>query len=201
MKNFILNVWESKSTVFTVNELANFIEYSSDSSLRLKISNYTKRWYVEKVGRWLYALPNKEINIFELANKIYSPSYISFFSALYHYGIIFQATPNEVFLAYKKSETKKLKNLKLEIHLKCLKESILLNDKWLTFTENYTIASPERAFLDSIYIYNNIYFDNLDILDIEKMTKIIPIYWKNTMMLNRIEKYFPNIKKYECNNN
>ena len=194
MKNFILNVWNSKSTVFTVNELSNFIEHSSDSSLRLKISNYTKRGYIEKIVKWLYALPNKEINTFELANKIYSPSYISFFSALYHHSIIFQAIPNEIFLAYKKSETKKIKNVNLEIQLKCLKESILLNEQWLIFTNNYTIASPERAFLDSIYIYGNIYFDNLDVLNIKKIINLIPLYWKNTMMLSRVKKYFPNIK-------
>ena len=194
MKNVILNVWNSKSTVFTVNELANYIEHSSDSSLRLKISNYTKRWYIEKIARWLYALPNKEINSFELANKKYSPSYISFFSALYHHGIIFQPNPWKIYLAYKKSEIKKLEKLELEIHLKCLKQNILLNKEGLIFTDTFTIASPERAFLDTIYIIKDIYFDNIDILSIKKIKNLLPIYGRNKMMLGRVKKYFPNIK-------
>lgn len=194
MKNIILNVWNSKSTVFTVNELANYIEHSSDSSLRLKISNYAKRWYIEKVTRWLYALPNKEINSFEFANKIYSPSYISFFTALYHHGIIFQPSPQQIYLAYKKSEIKKLEKIWLSIHLKCLKQNILLNREGLIITDTYTIASPERAFLDTIYIINDIYIDNIDKLSIQKIKNLLPIYGRDKMMYERVKKHFPNIK-------
>lgn len=193
MKNIILNVWDSKNTVFTVNELSNIIEHDSDSSLRLKISNYAKKWYIERITKWLYALPNREVNAFELANKIYSPSYISFFSALYHYGIIFQADSSNVFLAYKKSWIKKIEKLNLEISLKNLKQGILLNTDWLIFKWNYTIASPERAFLDTIYLYSNIYFDNIDQLNTEEIKRLIPIYKRDNMMNNRVKKYFPNI--------
>lgn len=191
MKNLILNVWNSKSSVFTINELSNFIEYSSDIAFRSKISNYTKRWYLEKIARWIYSLPNKVINPFELANKIYSPSYISFFSALYSYWIVFQNPSTQIYLAYKKSTIKKIEKLWLEINLKCLKENILLNNEWLIIKDNYTIASPERAFLDTIYLYKNIYFDNLDSLDLDKIRKLIYIYWKDKMMKNRIKNYFP----------
>ncbi len=193
MKNIILNVWNSKSTVFSVNELSNIIEHSSDSSLRLKISNYAKRWYIEKIERWLYALPNREVNPFELANKIYSLSYISFFSALYYHGIIFQADPGHVFLAYKKSSNKFIKKLNLEISLKNLKQDILLNTTWLIYKWTYTIASPERAFLDTIYLYQNIFIDNIDWLKIKEIQKLIPIYKRDNMMQKRVKKYFPNI--------
>ncbi|MDP2395974.1 MAG: hypothetical protein Q8M44_03685, partial [bacterium] len=59
-----------------------------------------------------------------LVNKIYSPSYISFFSALYHYSIIFQYD-TDVYLAYMKSDSRKI--LDFEIKLKTLKNEILLN--------------------------------------------------------------------------
>ncbi len=193
MKNIILNVWDSKNTVFTVNELSNIIEYSSDSSLRSKITHYTKRGYIERIAKWLYVLPNREVNIFELVNKIYSPSYISFFTALYHYWIIFQANPSNIFLAYKKSGTKKIEKLNLEISFKNLKQDILLNTDWLIFNWNYTIASPERAFLDTIYLYSNIYIDNLDLLKIWKIRELIPIYKRDNIMNQRVKKYFPNI--------
>jgi hypothetical protein len=193
MKNFTLNTWNSKNTVFTINELSQIIPHSSDKTLRLKISNYKKRWYIEKITRWIYSIPNIKINSFELANKIYSPSYISFFSALYHHGIIFQANPSQIDLAYKKSQIVKLKNLWLEIKLRCLKEDILLNPEWLLIQDTYTIASPERAFLDTIYLYKNIYFDNIDWLNLDKIKELFPLYKKDKMMKNRILKYFPNI--------
>jgi predicted transcriptional regulator of viral defense system len=55
---------------------------------------------------------------------MYSPSYISFFSALYHHSIIFQYE-NDIYLAYKKSDVRKV--LDFEIKLKNLKKEILLN--------------------------------------------------------------------------
>ena len=192
MKNFTLNIWESKNTVFSVNELSAFIEHSNDNSLRQKISNYVKKWYIEKVVRWIYTLPWKTINPFELVNKIYSPSYISLFSALYHYWIIFQASPWQLYLVYKKSQIKYLKSLSLEIHLKHFKQDILTNTDGLVVHDTYTIASPERAFLDTIYLYSNIYLDNIDKLDLKKIKKLIPIYKRDNMMKNRIKKYFPN---------
>jgi len=193
MKKLILNTWKSKNTVFNVNELSQFIEHSSEASLRIKISNYAKKWYIEKIYRWIYSLPNIEVNPFELANKIYSPSYISFFSALYHHSIIFQANPKEIDLAYKKSQLIQLKDLDLIIKLRFLKKDILLNTEWLIIKDWYTIASPERAFLDTIYLYKNIYFDNIDSLNINKIKDLIPIYKKDKMMIKRVSQYFPNI--------
>lgn len=193
MKNLILNIWKSKNTVFSVNELSQFIEHSSESSLRVKISNYAKKWYIEKVYRWIYSLANIDINPFELANKIYSPSYISFFSALYHHWIIFQANPKEIDLVYKKSQLVQLKDLDLTIRLRFLKQDILLNTEWLIIKDWYTIASPERAFLDTIYLYKDIYFDNIDSLNTDKIKDLIPIYKKDKMMTKRVLQYFPNL--------
>lgn len=193
MKNFTLNIWNKKNTVFDVNDLSQIIEHTSDQSLRQKIFNYTKRWYIEKIHRWIYKIPNKEVNPFELANKIYSPSYISFFSAMYHYWLIFQANPSQIDLAYKKSQLVKFNNLDFSIYLRNLKEDILLNNQWLIFKDTYTIASKERAFLDTIYLFSNIYIDNIDILDTQKIIELLPLYRKNKMMKSRVLKYFPNI--------
>jgi predicted transcriptional regulator of viral defense system len=193
MKNIVLDVWDSKNTVFTVNELSQLIEHSSESSLRLKISNYKKRGYIEKVVKWIYTLPKRKIDSFELVNKIYSPSYISFFSALYYHWVIFQPTPGQVSLAYKKSEVRVFKELDFEVHLKSLKQDVLLNNQWLIFKDTYTIASPERAFLDTIYLCPNTYFDNTDLLDIKKIKNLLVIYKREKMMIERVKKYFPNI--------
>jgi len=192
MKKLTLNIWNSKNTIFTVTELANYLEYGTENSLRQKLSNYVKNWYIENVARGVYSIPGKQIDRYEFANKVYSPSYISFFSALYHYWIIFQAEPKDVYLAYMKSENKYFEKLEINIHLKNLKKELLLNTVWLEFKDTYTIASKERAFLDTIYLYDNIYFDNIDILDIEEIRKIISIYPRQNMMKKRIKKYFPN---------
>lgn len=193
MKNFTLNVWNLKNTVFTINELSQIIPNNWNNSLKLKISNYAKKWYITRIGKWLYTLPNYNINPFELINKKYSPSYISFWTALYHHWLIFQANPNEIDLAYKKSQLIKLENLDLEINLKCFKEDILLNPEWIINNWLYSIAWKERSFLDTIYLNPNYYFDNLDILDKNKITELIWIYKKDKMMKKRVLNYFPKL--------
>ena len=103
-----------------------------------------------------------EVNIKELASMIYSPSYISFETALYHHGIIFQVSPSQVDIVYKKTDTKYLESLELYIKKRALKQDILLNTNGIIHENNYSIASAERAFLDMIYISKNYYFDNLE---------------------------------------
>jgi len=41
---------------------------------------------------------------------------------------------------------------------------------------NTNIATPERAFLDMLYLNGKYYFDNLHILDKKTVVKLLPIY-------------------------
>ena len=59
---------------------------------------------------------------FELANKMYSPSYISFFSSLYFHRVIFQYQ-EDVYLAYRKTDIRRLDGF--NIILRALKDDLL----------------------------------------------------------------------------
>lgn len=124
---------------------------------------------------------------FEFANKIYAPSYVSFFSALYYHKVIFQYQ-SDVYLAYRKTDTKKLKDF--SIILKNLKSDVLFNPEWVVIQEFYSIAGRERAFLDTLYIFWETYFDNLDHMDWEYVLKLINIY--HSPRLERlVQDYIP----------
>lgn len=192
MKKALQEMISSEKTIFSVNMLGKYFNESNDIALRKKISYYIKIWYLERLTKGLYSISWAKVNAKELANKMYSPSYISFETALYHHGLIFQANPSQVDLAYKKSDMRTLEKINLTIRLRSLKASILLSPEWLTHVNNFTIASAERAFLDTIYLHKNYYFDNLDILNIQKMKKLLTVYWRDKLMTKRVKSYFPN---------
>jgi len=93
---------------------------------------------------------------------------------------------NDVFLAYQKSDTKKV--LDFEIRLKHLKREILLNPSGIFHTGTCSIASPERAFLDTLYLYGAIHFDNLSMLDVDKIQELLPMY-KNKKLIQLSQPY------------
>ncbi len=63
-----------------------------------------------------------------------------------------------------------------DIVLKKLKDDLLFNPEWIEVKNNYSIASKERAFLDTLYIFWETYFDNLDDIDFEKVKELMKIY-------------------------
>jgi hypothetical protein len=79
--------------------------------------------------------------------------------------------------------------LDFEIKLKNLKKEILLNPSWIINNWNYSIAWKERAFLDTIYLYWDIHFDNISKLDYEKILELLPIYWSKSLK-KKVESYF-----------
>ncbi len=184
--NIILKLSQSKNSVFSFLELQSIFSISNKQVFKNKLNHLVKSQILERVTKWIYSLKWKQIDKFELANKIFSPSYISFFTALYHHWIIFQYE-NEVYLAYKKSDTRKI--LDFDIKLKCLKKNILLNPTWIINNWYYSIASAERAFLDTVYLYSDIHFDNLDALDYEKIIELLEIY-KSKTLEKKVKSYF-----------
>ena len=185
MKN-IIKLFNDKKNVFDFDDLKLIFWISNIQVMKNKISYLKSKNIIFSPTRWIYILKEKQINKFELANKIYSPSYISFFSALYYHSIIFQPQ-NEVYLAYKKSDTKKI--LDFEIILKNIKKEILLNPDWITNNWFFSIASPERAFLDTIYLFWNINFDNISKLNYKKILELLTIY-KSKILEKKAKSYF-----------
>ena len=61
----------------------------------------------------------------------------------------------------------------------------------VTRQDNYSIATPERAYLDMIYLFPNYYFDNLKSIDWGKCGEMVKIY-NNKQMIKRLNKYRKN---------
>ena len=182
----ILQLYKWKQTVFNFSDLESIFGITNTQVLKNKIQFLKKKWILSSPRRGIYVVRDKPVNSFELANKIYSPSYISFYSALYHHKMIFQY-PEEVYLAYKKTQMQDIAGLQVE--LKTLKKNILLNPSGIIHNGLYSIASAERAFLDTLYLSGEIHFDNLDMIDVNKVKELLKIYQSKTLE-KRAVSYF-----------
>ncbi|HEC91405.1 MAG TPA: hypothetical protein ENI51_00165 [Candidatus Atribacteria bacterium] len=153
--------------------------------IKAKINYYVKTGKLYPIRRGIYA-KDKNYDKFELATKIYTPSYISFETVLARAGVIFQFYP-QIFVASYLTREITLDNQKYSYRK--IKDPILTNRLGLEFKNNYWMASPERAFLDTLYLNKNYYFDNLSPLKKEKIFEILPIY-KNKTLEKKVKKIY-----------
>ena len=178
-------IYLSKNTVFTTKDIILLWKNTDLSLVKARINYYVKRNKLYHIRRGIYA-KDKNYNKFELATKIYCPSYISLETVLAKEGVIFQYYKTISVISYL---TRKLNIDKYKIQIRKIKNEILLNSQGIVQKENYAIATKERAFLDALYLYKNYHFDNLDILDKNKILKLAKIY-QNKQLIKRIKKYF-----------
>ena len=155
------------------------------STARVRINYYVKHGELHPLRRGLYA-KDKSYDIFELANKIYTPSYISFETVLAAEGIVFQKYDSVFVASY---QTRDIECDGRKYSFKKIKDAVLTNQAGIENKGSYSIASKERAFLDTIYLNKNYHFDSLSPLDRDKVFRILPVY-KNKRMERTVKQYF-----------
>jgi len=79
-------------SIFSVRDAANLFPDANVATLNNNLASWVKKGYIERLKRDLYVRVEpglcSEIPDFYVANKLYSPSYISLETALSHYNII-----------------------------------------------------------------------------------------------------------------
>lgn len=169
----------SKQTVFTVDSVKMILGLRDESYVRLLLHRMKKQWIFLQPMRGYYAF--SDYNIFELATKLQSKSYISFETALLYHGIIFQNYEHTIVLAGPNTLTKHAWWKIFQYHK--LKDTILSNPLWVIYDKWIAMAGPERAVCDMIYLSGNFYFDNPSPLDLERLEELKSIYPKSTALL------------------
>jgi predicted transcriptional regulator of viral defense system len=188
MKALLRYLLTAPKTVFSFKELL-IVSGMSVNNLKAKLNYYVKRGYLYHIRRGFYA-KDKNYNHFELAVKIFTPAYISFETVLVQAGIVFQYY-SEIFVA---SYTTRSITCDGQVYtFRSLKSTILTNTIGVEIQENYSIASPERAFLDVLYLSKAYHFDNLSPINWDKVNEILPVYG-NKRMENMVEMYRSSLK-------
>ena len=174
----------SSKTVFSTKDVALVWGEERENTVSARLNKYVKAGKLMRVRRGLYA-KDKNYDKFELATKIYTPSYISFETVLAKAGAIFQLY-GQIFVA--SYVTREIAIDGQTYSYKRIRDSILTNHIGVEAKDNYYIASPERAFLDVVYSHKGYHFDNLSSLNWERVFEILPIY-KNKSMEKKVRTH------------
>ena len=184
-KDYLMDLMRSKNTLFTTKEVSLLWQEPDANFVRKKLYRYIKAGKLYSVRKGVYA-KDKNYEKYELATKIFTPSYISFETVLTKAGVVFQFY-GQIFVA---SYLTREFTIDDQIYvLKKIKDPILTNQTGMDVKENYFIASPERAFLDVMYLNKEYYFDNLLGINWDKVDEILPIYGGNKRMKTKVKKY------------
>jgi hypothetical protein len=179
MKNDIIyNIYKDSRTVFKTNDIA-VLQRNVDALLFKKLNYYVKEGKLLNIRRGIYAKHGYKPE--ELACMLYTPTYISLNYVLARSSVVFQfdsAISNVSYL------TRDVVVDNQRIEYRKMKKEILLNTAGIVCENNINIATPERAFLDTLYFFGDVYFDNLNTLDYNKIQQLLPIY-----NIKRIENY------------
>lgn len=184
MDSLIAKLYQSPKTILTNKDLALIWQIDNKESLYSKISYYVKQKALIRITRGIFA-KDKNFDVKELAVSIYTPSYISFETVLQETGVVFQYYET-IFVAGSYSFIKKIN--KTVFTFRKLKEEALFNPIGIINKDNYSIASKERALLDTLYLFPNYYFDNLESIDWKRCDEIVKAY-NNKQLVKRLNKY------------
>ncbi|MDP2789864.1 MAG: type IV toxin-antitoxin system AbiEi family antitoxin domain-containing protein [bacterium] len=184
-QDYLLELMRAKNSVFTTSDVALLWGEPDVQFVRKKLYRYLKAKKLYSLRRGIYAKA-KEYDTLELATKIFTPAYISFETVLAKAGVIFQFY-GQIFVA--SYLTREITVNGQAFAFRKIRNTILTNQVGLVVKDTYCIASPERAFLDILYLHKDYYFDHLDNLDWNKVLAILPIYGGNKRMSRLIQKY------------
>lgn len=139
---------------FPVFSLAD-IRQADPKFHRRRLNEWQEKDYIKKVIKGYYifsGLPLEEKDLFEIANRIYAPSYVSFEMALAYYGLI----PESVYGITSAStrKTMRFKTTMGEFSYRAIRPKLYFGFEYLTGSGRQAkIASPEKALLDYFYLH------------------------------------------------
>lgn len=181
--NAITQLFKSKKTVFSSKDLVLIWGISNEDYLKTKIYRLIKQGQLIRIKQGLYAI-DKNYDDRELANKLITPSYISLQTVLVKEGVVFQFDQT-IYSVSKISKNFTLDGKKFS-YLK-IKDKVLFNPLGIERAENHSIASKERAVLDTLYLKKDFYFDNLKDINWKRCQEIVQIY-NNQNLITRFNK-------------
>jgi predicted transcriptional regulator of viral defense system len=170
--DYLDSILRSSKTVLSSKDIALLWHAPGTSATRVRLNYYINKGDLYRIRKGLYA-KDPDYHPFELATRIYTPSYISFETVLARDGLIFQYYEKIYIASY----------LVREITIddqtysyRKVKNQVLINPVGVEHINETSIATRERAFLDILYVNADYQFDNIGSLNWEKVFEILPIY-------------------------
>jgi len=186
-KDLILAIYRESRTVFRLNDIAMLMGVSDFQSLNKRLNYYVHTGKLNNRRKGIYTKPGYDPE--EMACSVFTPSYISLQYVLQKAGIVFQYDSRITSVSYL-SRIIEIENR--EFIYRKIKGSSLLNTKGIIRKNNHVnIASPERAFLDFIYLEKDFHFDNLNPLNKDLINELLTLY-QSKALITAVKKIFEN---------
>ena len=138
---------------FTVFSLTDIRKIESNFHRR-RLNEWQEKKFIRKVIKGYYIFSDLKLTeniLFEIANKIYSPSYISFEMALSYYSLIPESVYGVISAATRR--TYRFKTSIAEFTYRTIKPRLFFGYNLVKYDNKYfKIASIEKAVLDYFYI-------------------------------------------------
>lgn len=175
-----------QSSIFTDEDLKLIFSGKELHQIHNSLSYHLKMKHMIKYKRGVYSLAGLRavISVYELASKLYGPSYISFESALSHHGLI----PEAVYEVTSACFQKKMKMFKTKVgnfsYVHSPVDPFLLEVEKI---DHALMATPIRALFDTIYkrkiVYREIGDLDLDLrIDLDELKNIVEPYSANDLI-------------------
>ena len=180
----LFTIYNDNRTVYTFSNIALLTGESNAAKLSNKLNYYVHSGKLLNPRKGIYAKNN--YNPEELACLLYTPSYISLEYVLQKAGVIFQYDEKITAVSYLSRTVEIDKNV---YQYRKIKNEILIDMSGIIRSNNLNIASPERAFLDVMYLNASYYFDNINSLNKNVIYELLPVY-NSKILTERINNIF-----------
>jgi len=191
---YLETLLRSPKTIFSIQDVSLMWGEENETTISIRLNKYVKAGKLIRVRRGLY-VKDKNYDRFELATRIYTPSYVSFETVLTREGVNFQYYGNVFTASYINRE---ISVGEQKITFVRMKDYVLSNTTGIEHKEGYAIATRERAFLDRVYVSKDYHFDNLANLNWDKVFEILPIY-HNKRLDKKVKEYFKSYQASQLN--
>lgn len=146
LDKIIKRLQKSRLKILTLQDLKKLFEIELDNTAYKTAENLVKKDLLLRLKKGLYASSFHPPEDFEIANCLYSPSYISLESALSFYGILSQFPYTVTSITPRK--TKKITAGGKEFDYAHIQNKLFWG---YTKQNDFLIALPEKALIDAIY--------------------------------------------------
>lgn len=182
-KNVLEAILSSPRSVFNVQSLRMLTECDDSQKLTKSLHYYVKEGKILNPRRGIYTKARYDEK--EMACSLFRPAYISLEYVLQRSGIVFQYDSTVTCVSYL--------NRTVGVDDRDYQFRIINPELWIGMegigqNDNVLIATPERAFLDIVYLSaGNCHFDNLHALDRTKVRRLLPLY-KSKVLTERVSE-------------
>lgn len=185
--DYIKVLLRSKKTVLSFKDIALLWGDPGTNAARARLKYYVQTGDLRRIRQGLYA-KDRDYDRLELATRIFTPSYVSFETVLAKAGVTFQYY-NRIFVAT--YLTREVVCDGQTYQFRKIKDVILANSEGVENVGERSIATPERAMLDALYVNTDYHFDNLTPLNWEKVFEFLPLYDNKRMakQVNALHKH------------